>query len=301
MTKLRYIAEAAILYLFYGLCRILPPAWASNMGGFIARNIGPRLAASRKAMRNIALALPYKDAAQRDKIIHDMWDNLGRVAAEYPHLKTLGHERTKMIVDPAADKAVRRGEAVIFFSIHASNWEMLSSALLGYFDRPVHATYRAPNNPYSGKLINNARLFDPRTKAFPKARASGRKLMKAMKDKETLGMLIDQKYNEGIAVPFFGHEATTNPIHVQLAQKYGAHLIPVSNKRTGAARFEITVHAPLELTDNNGNLLPVETILNANHAMIEEWIKDDPGSWIWLHKRWPQKAFKGLKDEKNEQ
>jgi len=119
--------------------------------------------------------------------------------------------------------------------------------------------------------------------------------MKKMKDKEILGILIDQKFNEGVLVPFFGHDAKTNPIFVTLAQKYKAHLIPVSNTRTGAGRYEVTVHAPLAVTDEDGENLPLDHVLRSAHVIIEDWIRQKPGEWMWMHRRWPKDLMKDIK------
>ena len=43
------------LALFLGFCRILPIDWASGLGGWIGRTIGPAMGQSRKAARNLRL------------------------------------------------------------------------------------------------------------------------------------------------------------------------------------------------------------------------------------------------------
>ena len=53
MTQIRYLLEAALLYLLFFFFKLMPAKTASNIGGWIGRNIGARLAASRKALRNI--------------------------------------------------------------------------------------------------------------------------------------------------------------------------------------------------------------------------------------------------------
>ena len=295
MKKIRYILEAVLLYSFWGLCKILPISWASNMGGFIGRTFGSPLAASRKIEKNLTLAMPHLSDAERRDIVRGAWDNMGRVFAEYPHIKTIGKTRIKVVADPVSEKLVRSGDPVIFITTHSCNWETAPASLLYYFDRPVHATYRKPNNPYSAALLDYSRRFDPRIDTIPKARSSGRKLMKKMKDKEILGILIDQKFNEGVLVPFFGHDAKTNPIFVTLAQKYKAHLIPVSNTRTGAGRYEVTVHAPLAVTDEDGENLPLDHVLRSAHVIIEDWIRQKPGEWMWMHRRWPKDLMKDIK------
>src|SRR5437879_2555311 len=73
--------------LLFALLGPLPPDAASALGGMLARRIGPRLGVSNRARRNLRSALPELSATQIEAILRGMWDNLGRVAAEYPHLR----------------------------------------------------------------------------------------------------------------------------------------------------------------------------------------------------------------------
>lgn len=289
MKQLRYILEAIVLYVFFGICFLLTAVPASNLGGFIGRTVGPRLAASRKARRNLDLALPGLPDAEKSRIITDMWDNLGRVIAEYPHLEKIARTRVTVINEGIITKTIDAGQGAVFIAAHQANWEIDMTTLHVRFSVVPSLTYRAPNNPMTDYLLEYARTLGGRIKAIPKARSSGRDLMNVMKNKEYLGILIDQKYHEGIAVDFFGYPAMTNPIAVVLCQKYNTPLIPVQNRRTGPAQFELTAYPPLRLFDDSGEPLPVADVLKEANAMIQDWIVLDPGQWLWLHRRWDLK------------
>ncbi|MCE7886353.1 MAG: lipid A biosynthesis acyltransferase [Alphaproteobacteria bacterium PRO2] len=289
MKHLRYILEAVVLYVFFAVCFLLPPVAASNLGGFIGRMIGPRLAASRKARRNLDLALPGLPDAEKSRIIVNMWDNLGRVIAEYPHLEKIAGTRVKIVNEDIIKKTIDAGQGAVFIAAHQGNWEIDMTTLHVRFDVIPSLTYRAPNNPMADYLLEHARTLGGRIKAIPKARSSGRDLMNVMKNREYLGILIDQKYHEGIAVDFFGHPAMTNPIAVVLCQKYNAPLIPVQNRRTGPAQFELTAYKPMKIFDDNGEPLPVADVLAEANGLIQDWIVQDPGQWLWLHRRWDLK------------
>ena len=287
MKKARYIIEAILAHSILFFFKILPADVASNIGGGLLGFIGPKLAVSRKAVRHAALAFPQKSAAEHQDIVRQMWDNLGRVMAEYPHLEKLGRDCVEIrggeIMRAAIDDA---GKGAIFVGAHLGNWELYGASVAMQFDQAPHLTYRAPNNPYVEDLLSRSRTLNGRIQAHPKSRETGRKLMQALKDHEYLGFLMDQKYNEGVSVPFFGHAAMTNPVAVQLAQKYECPLIPVRCERLDGARFVITFYPPLDLIDESGYALPVETVLGALHVLYESWITKRPGQWLWLHKRW---------------
>jgi KDO2-lipid IV(A) lauroyltransferase len=67
----------------------LPLDCASALGGALARRIGPFLGVSKHARRNISRAFPKLSETEIGRVVAGMWDNLGRVAAEYPHLRNI--------------------------------------------------------------------------------------------------------------------------------------------------------------------------------------------------------------------
>ncbi len=287
MKKIRYFFEGLLLWFLFGFFKLFTPKMSSNMGGYIGRTIGPKLAASRKAYRHIQLAMPNTPKERQDEIVRGMWDNLGRLIAEYPHLEKIAVEHTKINnLDRLKPYLDDKDQAIIFIGAHLGNWEVNSTATLKQLNHPIDLTYRAPNNPWSAYLLNKARTLNGRLTAYPKARESGRLIMRAIKDKKTLGILIDQKYNPGLEVNFFSKPAMTNPIFVSLAQKYKCALIPVRNQRVNGCNFVITPYPPLRLFEKDGSPRPVEDIIKEAHSLLEAWIADKPEQWIWLHRRW---------------
>ena len=120
--------QAGILRLCVGLLRRLSPIAASNLGGFVARTVGPWLPVSRVALDNLAFAMPELGAAARRRVLRGVWDNLGRTAAELPHLRSL--RRTAggpgwECDDDATLLALKSGEGpAILFTGHLGNWEI---------------------------------------------------------------------------------------------------------------------------------------------------------------------------------
>jgi KDO2-lipid IV(A) lauroyltransferase len=278
-----YRIEAALAWLLFLMFRVLPVDWASNLGGFLGRTIGPRLGSSRRAIKHLKAALPDSN---HDQIILDHWENMGRVIAEYPHLESIAQKRVT-IENPELLQAVfDKNQGGVLIAAHLGNWELNGAVMLLQFGKTLDLTYRAPNNPFVARMIENFRTLKGRLQAFPKSRDSGRKIMNTLKTKGYLGVLVDQKYNEGISIPFFGHPAMTNPIAFQLAQKYQCPLIPVQNIRTKGAHFKIIIHPPIETHQTDGSPRPLEDMIQEMHLMLEGWIRDNPEQWIWMHRRW---------------
>jgi len=289
MKTLRYGLEAFLLCVLSLLFRLMPLDIASSIGGWVGRSIGPRLAASRKALRNIQAAMPDLSEEEARAHITGMWDNLGRVIAEYPHLRYIARNRVQFKGADIMNALLDRSKGVMFVSGHLANWEVGPATLYEQFGLKVNAMYRAPNNPWTDKILTYFRTLGGVIPTLTKSRAGGQGAMKALKRGEALGILIDQKYNQGERVPFFGMDAMTNPIAPKFAQKFSAAIMPYSVKRLGGAHFEIRCYDEIPAQDR----ADIDA-LNDIHALLEGWITESPAQWLWLHRRWTVDAFKDV-------
>lgn len=285
MKKIRYIIEAVLLYLLMNFSKLLPVQWASAFGGWVGRMIGPRLATSRKAINNIQKSFPDKSDTDVQKILIGMWDNLGRVMMEYPHLKHISRDRTE-IIHPDILKQYK-GKAAIVIAAHLGNWEICPPAMFLQHDLNSVPIYRAPNNPYTDKMLLKARSLHGQIQAIPKSKSGTRHIVKHLQEGSFIGVLIDQKYNEGIASNFLGRPAMTSPAFAQLAQKFDCPIIPLRLERLKGPNFRITASSPLDITNKTS-----EEIIEMSHRLLEEWITDKPEQWLWLHRRWDSKHLK---------
>lgn len=296
LKTVRYALEAVFLYVLFFFFSIFPPETASNIGGWIGRTIGPKLAASRKARANIQLAFPDADRDTQNRIIAGMWDNLGRVIAEYPHLERISHDYTAIEGREILEHITQNNLPAVIFGAHISNWEVSGIAGVTRLNFPIELTYREPNNPWTAKLLHKSRTLDGCIKAHPKSRESGRQILQTLKEGRALGILIDQKYNEGIEVAFFDAPAMTNPIFVRVCQKYRCPLVPMRTIREQNCRFTVKFYPPLALFDEHENPLPVEDVIKQAHDILEGWIREKPEQWLWLHRRWKKDVVNVLNE-----
>ena len=292
IKNITYFFEGMALHLVFFIFRMLPLDTASNFGGWLGKTIGPKMGVTRHALKNLTIAMPDLNQDERLNITRDMWENLGRIIAEYPHLENIGKNRTEIHGKNVMDNLEKASGPAMFFSGHLSNWEICGPTTLTQLDKYIDTTYRAPNNPWADTLLGKARTLNHKLNAYPKSKNGGRQIMTALKQNRYVGILIDQKYNEGISIPFFGQPAMTNPVFVKLCQKFKCPLIPVQGQRLNGANFSLTFHEPIELFTKDGSPIPVEEVMiNANH-ILEGWIKDNPSQWLWLHKRWDYQSIK---------
>ncbi len=283
----RYRVEAWLAALLIGALGLLPLDWASALGGFTGRLIGPRLGISKRARLNLSAAFPELTATEIETIVGGMWDNLGRVVYEYPHLKKIkvfaGDRVEARGLDNLKD-AIAAGRRVIMFSGHLGNWEIAALAG-GQYGIDVAQIYRAANNPLVDAML--ARLRGEAGELIPKGAIASRRAVAALRRGGHLSLLADQKLNDGIAVPFFGREAMTAPALAMLALRFDCDVLPVRVERMSGARFRLTVYPRLPLPDSGDRAADTLALMTEVNRTLETWIRERPEQWFWLHRRWP--------------
>lgn len=272
----------------FALFGALPIDLASAIGGWLARRIGPQLPVHQVAARNLRRALSDLDEAAVRRVLAGMWDNLGRTVAEYPHLAAFrfepGNGRVEIVGGDHFDALRDDGIAGFFFSAHFGNWEILPLAA-SQRGCPLLLVYRAANNPLVERLVQRARTGTG-GRHVPKGIKAARELLSALKAGAHIAMLVDQKANDGIPVPFFGREAMTAPALAELALRFRCPVAPVRVDRIAGARFRITVLPPLRFEDTGDRIADVRRAMTQVNALIEGWIRERPEQWFWLHRRW---------------
>jgi KDO2-lipid IV(A) lauroyltransferase len=281
--------EGLFARLAFAFFRLLPLDAASALGGTLARAIGPRLGISKRARVNLRRAMPDLSEAEITRIVRGMWDNLGRVVAEYPHLDAFKvyEPGGRVTVEGVREVIAARGTETrfIFFSAHFGNWEIATlAATQAGFD--VLAIYRAPNNPFVDELINEARGVSG-GELVPKGSAAARRAVSALAEGKHICMLVDQKMNDGIPVPFFGRDAMTTPALARLALRYNCVVLPCRVERVRGATFRLVADPPIPLPRTGDIQADITTLMTAVNATVEGWIRQRPEQWFWLHRRWP--------------
>jgi KDO2-lipid IV(A) lauroyltransferase len=286
--KLRYGAEAALFFAFMALFRLIGLDAASAFGSWIGRTVFSRLPPAKIARANLVAAYPEKSPAEIDAILTGMWDNLGRVVAEYPHLEKFDiagpNPRIRVTDHGGLEAAVARGKGVMFLSAHLANWEMMPIAgqEWGFAGATV---VRHPNNPYVAGWIARQR-----SRRGPKEQigkhSGARRIFAQLRGGNVIYMLVDQKNDEGMAVPFFGRDAMTTPVPAALALKLGAQILFASNRRAGGSRFDVVVHPAPDFTPSGDEARDIGELTRIITARIEEIVRADPSQWLWIHNRW---------------
>jgi len=290
---LRYGAEAALFFGFIGLFRLLGIVGASALGGFMGRNIFAHTGTTRRARNNLAAAYPGMTEAERDAIVAEMWDNLGRVAGEYAHLDKLSlcgaNPRMEVVGQEHIRRAKEAGKGIIFVSGHFANWETMPFAAT-QLGLEAGEVYRPLNNPFVDRWMVRQRMANGPKEQIAKGAQGTRRIFTMLRAGKAVLLLADQKTNEGLPVPFFGRVAMTTPAPAVFALKLGATVLPASNERLPGPRFRMTVHPPIEYAKSGDHDRDVFELTQKINDAIEACVRYRPSQWLWIHRRWPTSA-----------
>ncbi|HEY2135762.1 MAG TPA: lipid A biosynthesis lauroyl acyltransferase [Xanthobacteraceae bacterium] len=266
--------------------------WISDLFARIARRVGPWRPEHRIGRENLTAAFPEKSPAEIEQILSGVWDNLGRVAAEFAHLDrltvgdplSLPYLKFDAVSAARFDKVRDDGKPALVFAAHLANWE-LPAIMAAAFGLDAMVLYRRPNIGAIADAVIAVRRDSMGTLVATDPGAPIR-LARALEDNRHVAMLVDQYYVKGVEVTFFGRRCKANPLIALLArhvdcQIHGTRIIRLPG---GAFRGEIT-EAIAPVRDADG-LVDVQGTMQAITAVIEGWVRQYPEQWLWLHRRW---------------
>ncbi len=291
----KHPVEAASLFIALGVFRLLPIDVSSNVGGWLGRTVGPRLSTSNRARRNLRLAFPEISAAEIERIVLGVWDNLGRVLFEYPHLDQITAKESGRVELVGAEN-VYAGAAsersAILAAGHLANWEVMAFVAAQH-GVDLTIIVREPNNPYVQPAVDRLRGMSGGQR-ISKGTDGARQALQLLKRGGVLGILFDQKMSDGIPVSFFGHTAMTPAAPAQLGLRFKSDIIPIRTERLGPGRFRMTCFPPIEHPDSGNRKQDISDTMEQLNRLLESWITEKPEDWLWLHRRWPKATYDAL-------
>ncbi|HQT77227.1 MAG TPA: lipid A biosynthesis lauroyl acyltransferase [Rhodopila sp.] len=276
----------------FRLLRRTDPDRASDLCGGIARRLGPLLPTHRIGRANLRAAFPDKDAAWIEQTLREAWENLGRVAGEYVHMARIWDfeidrpNTGRILTDsvPLFEMLQHDGKPALCFAAHLGNWELPAIAAAAH-GLPSAVVYRMPNNKAVAKEI--ARLRGPLMGRLIRTRAQAAlEMAAALEAGLHLGMLVDQHFSRGVDVTFFGRRCKANPAIARLARRFDCPVVGVRVIRLPGHRFQIHAEGPYTLPKAPDGQVDVPAATQMITTIIEGWIKEHPGQWLWFHRRW---------------
>lgn len=178
------------------------------------------------------------------------------------------------------EQALSRGKGVLFATGHLGNWE-LSAYAHAFMATPMHVVVRPLDNPLIDRLVEHYRGLSGNT--ILSKRDFARPMLKALARNEAVGILVDQNasLDEGVFVDFFGHKACVSPSFAKLAARTGAAVIPgFAIWNDEERRYILKFYPPVEISGD------AEADTQRIQSALELAIREHPGEWLWLHRRW---------------
>ena len=274
--------------------RYFDPDRTANFFASITRTVGPFLPEHRIGRANLTAAFPEKSPAEIDAILAGVWDNLGRVAAEFAHLDHIWQvdpdnpAESRITFAPGTNErfyALRDdGKGALIFASHLANWEL--PALAGPANGVESAVlFRRPNIAAVDHAIQNIRSVNMGTMIATTHDAPLR-LAQALEKGIHVGMLVDQHFGRGVDITFFGRPAKANPLLARLARQvdvpiYGARIVRLPN-----GRFLAELSEEVKPVRDAAGKIDVQGTTQAINTVIEGWVREHPEQWLWLHRRW---------------
>ncbi|MEZ5826566.1 MAG: lysophospholipid acyltransferase family protein [Geminicoccaceae bacterium] len=231
-----------------------------------------------------------------DTLARKAWRETGRVLGEFPDLGTIcgseADERLEIVEEYDMD-ALRRGERqAILVSGHFANWELAAgcSRKAGF---ALDVIYSPQANEAVDAMIQHHREALG-VGLIPRQQAA-RAMLRSLAKKRNFGILLDQRYDDGEPVPFFGHDTPSGIAAATLAIRQKVDYVPVRVERLKDAHFRITFHEAIEPDPEIAD--PRECAIDMTrraYGLFEEWIRARPESWLCLKRRWPRKVYRAL-------
>jgi KDO2-lipid IV(A) lauroyltransferase len=274
--------------------RYFNPDRTADFFASITRVIGPWLPEHKIGRANLTAAFPEKSPAEVDAILNGVWDNLGRVGAEFAHLDHLWDldpehwENRRIEPAPGAIEkflALRDdGKGALIFASHLGNWELPALAAPAYGLESA-ILFRRPNIAAVDRAIQDIRSVNMGAMIATTHDAPLR-LAQALQKGVHVGMLVDQHFSRGVDVTFFGRNAKANPLLARLARQVECPIHGVRVIRLPNHRFRIEISDEVKPVRDADGKIDVQGTTQAINTVIEGWVREHPEQWLWLHRRW---------------
>ena len=285
MKYIKYFIQFLLVIFCFLIFKILGARLSSYLSGKIFELIGPFFRSKKIIISNIKKAIPDINENKLQEITNLMWNNYGRVFAEYIFIKDFRNGKLNNLIEVEGENIINEiknsGKQYIFVSGHFGNFELMAM----YLEKTgikLSAIYRPLNNIFLNKIVEIIRKKYICKYQIKKGIGGLKDLIVLKKKNFSTALMIDQRVSEGVMSDLFNQKALTTTIPGQLVKKFNISVVPVYIERIEGLKFKITIKKPIDFSKDQN----LQNITDQLNNILEKMILKKPAQWIWSHNRW---------------
>ena len=285
MKYIKYFFQFILIKIFFIIFKLIGYKNSSNLGGIIGSKIGPFLKSKKIIENNLKNYSPNINNQLINNISNRMWENYGRIFAEYIFIKDFRSSKLennlKINGIEYLNEIKKNRKPVVFVSGHFNNFELMAMQI-EKSGISLAAVYRPLNNIFLNKTMEKIRKNFICKNQIKKGISGVREILTFFKNNTSIAMMIDQRVTEGIKCDLFNKPAYTTTIPAQLIKKFNCPVVSIYIERKDKVNFEMTINKPMYFK----KIDDLEAITGNLNLWLEKMISKNPEQWIWTHNRW---------------
>jgi KDO2-lipid IV(A) lauroyltransferase len=285
MKIIKYFFQFLFVIILFSIFKILGLSISSSLGGKLFEKIGPFFRSKKLIHSNLKKAFPNINLDDLNKTTKLMWNNYGRVFAEYMFIKHFrqdtSNKNIKIEGQEILETIKKKNKSVVFISGHLSNFELMAMHIEKSGIK-LSAIYRPLNNIFLNKIMERIRKKYICKYQIKKGIGGMKKLIQLKKFNYSSALMIDQRVSQGIRSSFFNQKALTTTIPAQLVKKFNVPVVPIFIERMNNTSFKMIIKNPIIFDKEE----TTQNITDKLNLVLEKMIVYKPEQWIWSHNRW---------------
>ena len=253
MKFIKYFLQYLIIMTFFIIFKFLGYKKSSDLGAFMFIKIGHFFRSKKILEKNLNNINIYSQDKDYNKIVSEMWENYGRIFADYASIKNFRNDKLEKFIEiegiEVLEKIKNKKKPVIFISGHFNNFELMAM-IIEKNAINLSAIYRPLNNIFLNKIMENIRKKYICKKQIKKGFSGSRDILKSFKQGSSVAIMIDQRVTEGKKIPFFNKVAMTTTIPAQLIKRFNCEVVPVHIERYKKYHFKINFNEAIKFSNN---------------------------------------------------
>lgn len=246
--------------------------------------------------RNLRGAFPEMNQNEVHRVMIECYRNLSDVMLETLKGYSLNaaqlSSRIRFQNPELISQSLDNGQSIILTMGHMGNWEWCAMTMSIKFANRVLCVYQPIKNPKLNTLIYEERIKFSLELFSPK---QTRAMLKRLSAQASMMVLVADQSPPSAAsaywVDFFGIETGFVPGPEHYARRFQIPIIHAELRRTERGFYNVQF---VEVYDGKTDQ-PEGQITQRYAQILESQIKDQPGDWLWSHKRWKKKKPKTAK------